>query len=672
MKNQKNTSGVALAQFLAVPDSKPTDRSAYYKSFFWSPGVGLMSNLRFSTKALLISLMFLLPMGWITASFIKLKVDSIEFSAKEQLGVAFNRDIFPLIDLAQQARRDAAAAAVTGSAPATQSEVLSKLKAAQLKLAQTNTRLGTELDSGKAYAAVAAAWSEAERATGASVFKAHTVHVEALVTLLQSITDNSNLTLDPDIDSYYLMDAALFRIPDMVESAGKLRGLGLAVMKAGAVTPEQQAVLNDVIPVADFQYLNMKSGLDKAFAYNSALKGKVNAQQAVDDTGVFFALARKSVINTQDFSPEAQALYLQAGNKAIDSQYALAQRLMTELDGLIAKRIASMRTDMWVSIAILVISVLLAAYLFFCFFLVTRGGLRLISKHLNEMSVGDLRALPHQPLGRDESAVVLKDLRATYDSLHGLIRKVRHSARALYSASGEVSSASMELSARTEAAAANLEQQSAAMEQMSSTVGATADSAINASTFATGNAHVAEAGSKVFEEVVLTMREIHSSSNKISDIISVIDGIAFQTNILALNAAVEAARAGESGRGFAVVASEVRSLAGRSADAAREIKSLIATSVERVESGARVVEAAGQTMKEVVANARQINQFLSEISVACREQSAGVEEVGRAIQELDRGTQQNSALVEETASAAAELTNQADILQSEIANFKVV
>jgi methyl-accepting chemotaxis protein len=167
------------------------------------------------------------------------------------------------------------------------------------------------------------------------------------------------------------------------------------------------------------------------------------------------------------------------------------------------------------------------------------------------------------------------------------------------------------------------------------------------------------------------MREIHTSSSKINEIISVIDGIAFQTNILALNAAVEAARAGESGRGFAVVASEVRSLAGRSAAAAREIKSLIAASVEKVDNGTRVVEQAGQTMKEVVTNASQINLFLTEISTACREQALGVGEVGRAIQELDKGTQQNSALVEETASAAAALTEQADTLQAEIANFRV-
>jgi methyl-accepting chemotaxis protein len=182
---------------------------------------------------------------------------------------------------------------------------------------------------------------------------------------------------------------------------------------------------------------------------------------------------------------------------------------------------------------------------------------------------------------------------------------------------------------------------------------------------------VAERGGAVFSEVVSTMRDIHTSSAKINDIITVIDGIAFQTNILALNAAVEAARAGETGRGFAVVASEVRMLAQRSAGAAKEIKSLISASVERVESGTRVIEAAGQTMTEVVTNARQINAFLSDIAVAAKDQANAVSEVGRSILELDQNTQQNAALVEQTSAAAGALNGQADVLQSEIANFQV-
>jgi methyl-accepting chemotaxis protein len=667
--NQAMSPELRLA--LTAPEGA-LDTVAYYRSPVWAPGARLMGRLPFAAKALLICLMFLVPLTWVSWAYYSTQTDAIAFSDKELLGVQYTREVFPVLNLAQQLRRDATAAAVSGAPPASMADVRSKLQAAQANLATVHKWLGTELNATKAFADVQAAMASADNASGLdAVFKAHSVHVESLIALLQTVTDNSNLTLDPDIDSYYLMDATLFRIPDIVESTGKLRGLGLAVMKSGNATEPQQRVLNDVIPIAEFQLRNMTDGVAKAFAYNVALKAKIDAKPTLEATAAFFSLARSAVVNGKDFSPESQAKYLDAANQAVDGQYMLAQRLLTELDGVITQRVQSMRSKMLASTLVLVAGLLLAAYFFYSFYLVSGGGLKLISGHLREVSEGDLRRFPNQPLGNDEPARVLVDLRVAYDALHILIRKVRHSARALHSASSEISEASMELSSRTEAAAANLEEQAAAMEEIGSTVGATAERAQMASTFANENADVAAKGGKVFDAVVLTMQEIHSSSSKINDIIGVIDGIAFQTNILALNAAVEAARAGESGRGFAVVASEVRSLAGRSAAAAREIKTLIAASVEKVDNGTRVVEQAGQTMKEVVANARQINQFLTEISTACREQALGVEEVGRAIQELDKGTQQNSALVEETASAAAALTNQADILQDEIANFRV-
>jgi methyl-accepting chemotaxis protein len=645
----------------------------YYRNPLWAPGVRLLSKFPFSTKALLISLMFLVPLAWVSWAYYTAQSEAIAFSEKELLGVKYNQEIFPVLDLAQQLRRDASSAAATnGSAPATISDVRSRLQTAQKALDDVNKVLGKELDTGKTYESVQAAFSQVDKATGVdAVFKAHTDYVESLISLLQTVTDNSNLTLDPDIDSFYLMDAALSRVPDVVENSGKLRGLGLAIMKAGTITAEQQRVLSDSIPIAEFQFRGMSSDLAKAYAYNPGLEKLVDSKEAIESGAAFFALARTSVVNGQVFHAENQARYLELANKTIESEYTLAKRLMTQLGNVITVRVDGIRSKVMVTELILLIGVALATYFFVSFYLISNGGLRLISGHLGEVSTGDLRNIPSEPLGGDEAAKVLSDLQLAYDALHMLIRKVRHSARALHAASGEISAASLELSSRTEAAAANLEEQAAAMEEIGSTVGSTAERAQMASTFASDNAHVAAQGGKVFDEVVGTMREIHESSSKISDIISVIDGIAFQTNILALNAAVEAARAGESGRGFAVVASEVRSLAGRSADAAREIKSLIAASVEKVESGTRVVQQAGKTMNEVVANADQINQFLSEISVACREQAQGVAEVGRAIQELDKGTQQNSALVEETASAADALTQQADVLQDEIANFRV-
>jgi len=229
----------------------------------------------------------------------------------------------------------------------------------------------------------------------------------------------------------------------------------------------------------------------------------------------------------------------------------------------------------------------------------------------------------------------------------------------------------MDLSARTEQTAANLEESASSMEEISSTVRHTADNVREAAQVAAGNSQSAARGGAVIAEVVSTMQEINTSSKKISDIIGTIDGIAFQTNILALNAAVEAARAGEQGRGFAVVASEVRSLAQRSAQAAREIKTLITTSVEKVESGTKVVRGAGDTMQELVVNARRMNDLLTEISTAASEQSNGVAQVGVAVNDLDRMTQQNAALVEQTAAAASALKDQAVGLAGEVARFKM-
>jgi len=322
-------------------------------------------------------------------------------------------------------------------------------------------------------------------------------------------------------------------------------------------------------------------------------------------------------------------------------------------------------------LGVLVAALAVAAYVFVTFYKVNKGGLEVVSRHLNELSDGDLRNKPNEPWGKDEPAMLILDLHKLYDSMYELIRRVRHSARELNVTAKEIAAASTDLSARTEAAAASLEEQAASMEEIGSTVSSTAEQAHTASRFAGENAQVAEQGGAVIGQVVQTMRDINDSSARISDIIGVIDGIAFQTNILALNAAVEAARAGEAGRGFAVVATEVRNLAQRSAEAAREIKSLITASVEQVGNGTEVVEKAGATMRDVVTNARQINTYLTEIATAAREQAVGVEQVVQSIQALDHDTQQNSALVEETNAAAEALRSQAETLTHEIARFKV-
>jgi methyl-accepting chemotaxis protein len=273
--------------------------------------------------------------------------------------------------------------------------------------------------------------------------------------------------------------------------------------------------------------------------------------------------------------------------------------------------------------------------------------------------------------GRDEAADMFKALKDMQAQLGTVVANVRRNADGVATASAEIAQGNNDLSGRTEQQASALQQTAASMEQLSATVKQNADNARQANSLAMNASSVAVRGGEVVARVVDTMKGIHQSSDKISDIIGVIDSIAFQTNILALNAAVEAARAGEQGRGFAVVASEVRSLAGRSAEAAREIKTLIGASVERVQQGTALVDQAGTTMDEVVNAIRRVNDIMGEISAASGEQSTGVAQVGEAITQMDRTTQQNAALVEESAAAADSLRHQAEQLVQAMAVFKL-
>ena len=257
------------------------------------------------------------------------------------------------------------------------------------------------------------------------------------------------------------------------------------------------------------------------------------------------------------------------------------------------------------------------------------------------------------------------------ESLRKLVGEVRHATDSITTASSEIAAGSQDLSARTEGQASALQETAASMEELSSTVKQNADNARQANQLAQSASKVAVQGGEVVTRVVDTMKGINDSSRRIADIISVIDGIAFQTNILALNAAVEAARAGEQGRGFAVVASEVRSLASRSAEAAREIKALINDSVERVEQGTALVDQAGVTMNEVVASIRRVTHIVTEISAASSEQSTGVSQVGEAVTQMDQATQQNAALVEQSTAASMSLREQAHHLNQLVGAFRL-
>jgi len=273
--------------------------------------------------------------------------------------------------------------------------------------------------------------------------------------------------------------------------------------------------------------------------------------------------------------------------------------------------------------------------------------------------------------GNDEVGEFVAALDRMRNEMSHVVSTVRRNSDSVATASSQIAQGNQDLSGRTEQQASSLQQTASSMEQLGSTVRQNADNARQANQLAQGASSVAARGGEVVSQVVDTMKGINDSSRKIADIISVIDGIAFQTNILALNAAVEAARAGEQGRGFAVVAGEVRNLAQRSAEAAKEIKSLISTSVDRVEQGTELVDQAGSTMQEIVASIKRVSDIIGEISAASAEQSSGVAQVGNAVSQMDQATQQNAALVEESAAAAESLKQQAQQLVQAVSVFKV-
>ena len=646
----------------AVPDASPPQRGSLTDFFryhgIWAPGVRLFRRVSFSVKSALISLAFLVPLCALGWSFFSQQAEQLAFSRDERTGVAFARALAPALESAWHLRDRAVLGSGFDEALAAEAKTWEALETAQ-------RAWGDAVDTKAVFDALGPLRDAARKpiADAPAALEAHGKYLDGLKALLAQSIDGSNLALDPEGLTYYLMTATLLDLPRMQDHLAESTAYGAAALKPGSALSASR--IETLLTMTDARLVDLAASTDRA----TRAGAKTATVKPVADPVNAFRTATMIRFMSEPPTGPAEAL-VKEGAPVRVKVAAQQAAMLDELDAALQARITRLERERLAMGLLIGATLGVAGYLFRSFFLVMTGGLRKVGSHIDSMAAGDLTRSP-RPWGRDEAAAVLSTLADMQGALRRIVTQVRTGADSIVDASREIASGSMDLSGRTEQTAASLEESAASMEQISSTVRLTADNARKGAQIAQDNAEVARRGGQVIDDVVQTMQEIQQASAKIANIISVIDGIAFQTNILALNAAVEAARAGEQGRGFAVVASEVRSLSHRSAEAAREIKSLIETTVSKIERGSSVVREAGDTMQKIVVSADQLNALSSAIADAANQQDSGVAQVGEAIQELDRGAQQNAALVEQTAAAASQLEEQAHALARVVGTFRL-
>ncbi len=631
-----------------------------------SPGVRLFRRLGFPAKASWIAVMFLVPLLTMLGFIWKDANEQIDTAFSERAGVAYVQPVLELVALAQGRRL--AAMDKTGELDAWQAKLASAFAKVEAQYQASGVTFGTK-DS---HAALAKAQQQLAQTPVAAypdeTFKLHSDYIVAALGLIGTVANGSQLALDLALETYYLMNYAVLLGPQQIEHVSRLHAMGRVMLQTQERSASRQALMTQGVAVLDFIDAPVES------SYRLSIADKPEVARAFDMQGTDAAYAAfKAGIAQQvlgkDMAGDLAAFHA-LGQKVVDQETQLNLQILARLDTQLQARVGELRQSLYAKVALSGFFVALAFYMMLSFYKVMMGGLKEVSHHLQEITQGNLTTAP-RPWGKDEAAQLMLTLGAMQTSLRRIVGVVLEGARGVQTASQEIASASQDLAHRTEQNAANLQQTASSMEEIAGTVTHTAQTVSGASAIVQNNAAAATRGGEVIGQVVRTMTGIQASSHKIGEIIAVIDGIAFQTNILALNAAVEAARAGEQGRGFAVVATEVRALAGRSAAAAREIKSLISASIEQVDAGSRVASSAGATMGEIVGNAGRIAALMDEIATATREQSGGVGLVGSAVNELDRSTQQNAALVEQTSAAALSLAEQAQRLAEEVGFFRI-
>lgn len=597
-----------------------------------------MQVARLPIKFAIISTAFMVPLCVAVYGVASYSKSNIEFAQQEQLGTAHVASMNEFM-AALAARR------AGGDASANGSQALDKARA-------LNESQGDALALKDELRALSSSWG------GSDV---DDLAAQAL-SLYGLISDNSKLTLDPDLDSYYAMAIVMDYAPKLAETAARLDAMALKIQAAGSVSGADDVAIQFIAARASTYRDSLALAIKRATAANPLLIPKL-------DSGAFEAVYAEFKEHAERLRRgEPDAARVGIGGKLSEQTLAMSAAATAVLDELLATRIEGFEQRRNLLLAITFIGLFLAVYLISSFYVSNLRGFAALMTRMRKLAQGDLTT-NYPARGTDEIAQLIDAFNASQSQLQSLVLRIREVTGEIDGAGQQIASSNDELAQREASQSSAVRTTAERAQQVQENVQRNLDNALNGERVSDDAREVASRGNQAVGQVVQTMQAITGSSRKIGDIIGVIDEIAFQTNLLALNAAVEAARAGEQGRGFAVVASEVRNLAQRSASAANEIKKLIHASLEDVEKGASLVNGAGQTMQEILSSVQSVSHIMQQIAMASRTQSDDIAQLHQAIDRIDGDTQQNAARVEETAAVAQSLRTQVEALLDAVGMF---
>ena len=620
----------------------------------------------------LISMCALVPPFWLVT---KSHLAELAAARSELSGIAPAGAVLSLVRATQMHRGLAVRwlagdASVKAAREAKRSEVDQAVAKARTALAAMNdSALDAKLESAQKNWASLAAAVDGKSIDDAQGLVRHAALIGELLAVLEGVTDNSGLILDPEAASYHVVSSGLVTLPRLSETLGQARARGAAALAGAKVQADDRLVIGSLVGTAREQLATTRNEFEKSIAADPSLGKPLSTPLASALESAQEALKHAGQIVSSEGASVKLTTYFETMSRAIDAQHALAGAALDVLNDVLSRRVAEKRNEL---VVVSVIAATFSVLMIGVIVLVTRSTLHSVRSAVDAAKALASGDLTHKidVSSRDELGQLLSALRESTATLGQVVGGIKQASDSVSTAAVQIAQGNLDLSDRTEQQASNLQQTAASMDQLNVTVRNNADTAREAARMAQEASAVATDGGRAVSRVVETMDAISTNSKRIVDIIGVINTIAFQTNILALNAAVEAARAGEQGRGFAVVAGEVRNLASRASDAAKEIRGLIEASVEKVQVGSRQVGEAGQTMDSIVNQVGRVTQMIAAISHATSEQTSGIGQVNAAVNQLDQMTQQNAALVEESAAAAESLKQQATQLVGAVSSFR--